>query len=139
MRIRTRLCLMAAIASIATAASADEPKGYICDFRSGAAYTYDHGHFKAEPTAPLAFEIGAIDMSAQTAQLRTANGMGLLKTVQAVNALHFIEVVNEGYLNITTIYERDDPQSSFPAVHSRHFGLLGQPLVTQYQGFCEAH
>jgi hypothetical protein len=23
-------------------------------------------------------------------------------------------------------------------VHSRHLAILGQPVVTQYQGFCEA-
>jgi hypothetical protein len=57
--------------------------------------------------------------------------------VQAVNATHFLEVVTEGYLNITTIYDKDEASGKYPAVHSRHLGILGQPVVTQYQGFCE--
>jgi hypothetical protein len=58
--------------------------------------------------------------------------------VQAVNATHFLEVVTEGFLHITTVYDKDDAKGAYPAVHSRHFGLPGQPIVTQYQGFCEA-
>ena len=38
---------------------------------------------------------------------------------------------------ITTIYDKDESKGAYPAVHSRHFGILGQPIVTQYQGFCE--
>jgi len=55
--------------------------------------------------------------------------------VQAVNAMHFLEVVTEGFLHITTIYDKDEARGAYPAVHSRHFGLLGQPIVTQFQGF----
>jgi hypothetical protein len=59
--------------------------------------------------------------------------------VQAVNATHFLEVATEGFLNITTIYDKDETKGgAYPAVHSRHFGIVGQPIVTQYQGFCEA-
>ena len=61
-----------------------------------------------------------------------------LRIVQAVNAMHFLEVVTEGFLHITTVYDKDPAKGAYPAVHSRHFGLFGQPLVTQYQGFCEA-
>jgi hypothetical protein len=46
--------------------------------------------------------------------------------------------VTEGSLHITTIFDKDDTKGAYPAVHSRHFGLLGQPIVTQYHGFCEA-
>ena len=55
-----------------------------------------------------------------------------------VNAMHFLEVVTEGFLNLTTVYDKDEARGAYPAVHSRHLGLFGQPLVTQYQGFCEA-
>jgi hypothetical protein len=46
-------------------------------------------------------------------------------------------VVTEGSLHITTIYDKDESSGAYPAVHSRHFGLLGQPIVSQYHGFCE--
>ena len=65
-------------------------------------------------------------------------GTGPLRIVQAVNAMHFLEVVTEGFLHVTTVYDKDEAKGAYPAVHSRHFGLFGQPLVTQYQGFCEA-
>ena len=65
-------------------------------------------------------------------------GTGQLRIVQAVNAMHFLEVVTEGFLHVTTVYDKDEAKGLYPAVHSRHFGLFGQPLVTQYQGFCEA-
>jgi hypothetical protein len=41
-------------------------------------------------------------------------------------------------LNITTVYDRDEASGKYPAVHSRHLAILGQPVVAQYQGFCEA-
>ena len=37
-----------------------------------------------------------------------------------------------------TIYDKDETKGAYPAVHSRHFGIFGQPLVAQYQGYCEA-
>jgi len=46
--------------------------------------------------------------------------------------------VTEGFLNVTTIYDKDEAKGAYPAVHSRHFGLLGQPIVSQYEGYCEA-
>ena len=58
--------------------------------------------------------------------------------VLAVNEMHFLEAANEGFLNLTTIYDKDEAEGAHPAVHSRHFAILGQPVVTQYQGFCEA-
>jgi len=60
----------------------------------------------------------------------TERGTGHLRVVQAVNAMHFLEVVTEGFLHITTIYDKDEARGAYPAVHSRHFGLLGQPIVT---------
>jgi hypothetical protein len=92
-----------------------------------------------EEAAPLAFGIDAIDVTAQTAELKMPRGTGSLRIVRAVNAMHFLEVVTEGFLNVTTIYDRDDAKGTFPAVHSRHFGLLGQPIVSQYQGYCEGN
>ena len=59
-----------------------------------------------------------------------------LRAVRALNANHFLEVANEGFWNITTIYDRDPATGKYPAVHSRHFGLFGQPVFAQYAGTC---
>jgi hypothetical protein len=126
------------LALLASPGAADEPKSFSCNFVTGVAYAYDNGAFVAEKASPLAFGIAAIDARAQTAELKTRGGTGQLRIVQAVNAMHFLEVVTEGFLHVTTIYDKDEGKGAYPAVHSRHFGLFGQPLVTQYQGFCEA-
>ena len=118
--------------------AAADPTGFTCKFAAGTAHAYDKGQFVAEQPAPLTFGISAINSGAQSAELRTERGTGTLRLVQAVNATHFLEVVTEGYLNITTVYDKDEATGKYPAVHSRHLGILGQPVITQYQGFCEA-
>jgi len=128
----------ALVALLAASAEASEPKGFVCTFSAGSAHSYQDGRFASETVAPLSFGISTIDAVAQTANLETARGTGQLKVVHAVNAMHFLEVVTEGFLHITTIYDKDEAKGAYPAVHSRHFGILGQPVVTQYQGFCEA-
>jgi hypothetical protein len=122
--------------ALAPAAAAD-PAGFVCTFQQGTAHAYEKGQFAAEKVAPLSFGISAVNGAAQTAELRTERGTAALRLVQAVNATHFLEVVTEGYLNITTIYDKDEASGKYPAVHSRHLAILGQPVVTQYQGFCE--
>jgi hypothetical protein len=115
-----------------------DPTAFACTFHEGTAHAYDKGQFAAEKVAPLSFGISAVNTGAQSADLRTERGTSALRLVQAVNATHFLEVATEGYLNITTIYDKDEASGKYPAVHSRHLGILGQPVVTQYQGFCEA-
>ena len=114
-----------------------EPKTFSCSFTSGTTHVYEKGQFLPEQSASLSFGIASIDVGAQTADLKTERGTGRLKVVLAVNATHFLEVVTEGSLHITTIYDKDESNGAYPAVHSRHFGLLGQPIVSQYHGFCE--
>jgi hypothetical protein len=134
-----RLSIAALLLALAAPAGATEPpKAFACTFTAGVTHSYERGRFAAEAAAPLAFGIAAINDKAQTAELRTERGTGELKVVLAVNATHFLEVVTEGFLHITTIYDKDEARGAFPAVHSRHFGILGQPIVTQYQGYCEA-
>jgi hypothetical protein len=110
-----------------------------CTFDHGTSTTYEAGEFKSKPAQPLSFEIADIDLEAQAARLLTGNGngAGTLRIVRALNANHFLEVVNEGFLNFTTIYDIDPARGTYPAVHSRHLGLLGQPVFAQYSGQCK--
>lgn len=122
------------------AATAEEegPRNFTCTFESGASWSYEDGSFKSTAPHPLSFSIRDIDLDEQTATLSLepdAEG-GKLNVVRAINANHFIEVVTEGFLNLTTVYDRDEKTGKHPAVHSRHFGLLGQPMFGQYTGFC---
>jgi len=135
---RTAVALLVALLLSGAAARAQEPKAFACTFTNGVSFSYEKGRFVTEPASPLSFGVAAINLAAQTAELKTERGTGRLRVAQAVSATHFLEVVTEGYLNVTTIYDKDDAKGVYPAVHSRHFGVLGQPLVTQYQGFCTA-
>ena len=123
-------------------AQAEEPTGYSCTFRAGTTLTYNKAKsmFRKVGAKPLKFEVDAIDLAGQKAELTTSGskGKGPLRIVRALNANHFLEVVGEGFLNITTVYDRDAKLGAHPAVHSRHFGLFGEPVVAQYHGSCKA-
>lgn len=138
MVVRLSIALLWSALAMTHAAATDEPKAFGCNFASGIAHVYEKGQFVSEKATSLSFGIAAINAEAQTADLKTERGTGTLRIVRAVNAMHFLEVVTEGSLHITTIFDKDDAKGSYPAVHSRHFGLFGQAIVTQYHGFCEA-
>ena len=123
----------------AALAQDDMPTHFACDFDKGYSWAYDAGKYQAAPPSDLSFEIGSIDLDHQSATLILAGkATGSLKIVRALNANSFIEVANEGFLNLTTIYDRDPATGKYPAVHSRHFGLFGQPVFAQYAGSCIA-
>ena len=126
-----------ALLILATDASAGDPKAYRCLFETGGVAVYDKGAFRTEKASSLGLEISGIEIDAQTAVLDGPGVAKPIRVVRAVNALHFLEVAAEGFLNVTTVYDRDDAKGAHPAVHSRHFGVLGQPLVSQYTGFCQ--
>ena len=121
MQTKTNIVLSAVLAVVcaSSARAQEEPKSFQCNFTSGTTWTFDNGAFK---TAHL-----VLDKAAPPTPL---------KVVRAINANHFLEVVNEGFLNLTTVYDKDATSGTYPAVHSRHFGVLGQPVVAQYVGSC---
>ena len=120
-----------------SAGHSQEPKSFACTFASGSAFIYDQGRFNAEPAGTMTFDIGAINAEAQTAEMSSRRGPVSLRTVLASHATHFIEVGNDGFLNVTTIYDHEPGQAEYPAAHSRHFAVLGQPLVSQFLGVCK--
>jgi hypothetical protein len=138
---RFGLCVLLALSAVADVARAadepqDEPKAFDCSFTKGNAWSYEGGVFKTTTPAPLEFKIIDINLEAQTARLVTGDNSGPLKIVRAINANHFLEVVNEGFLNLTTVYDKDASSGTHPAVHSRHFGLMGAPVFAQSAGTC---
>lgn len=134
-----RMLAVAALLGPAMPALAqDGPKGYACSFRSGSSLAYVKSQFKAKAAKPFSYEIAGIDLEGQKAELVMASGKGSLRIVRALGANHFLEVLTEGYLNVTTVYEADKKRGTHPAVHSRHVGLFGEPVIAQYVGFCTA-
>ncbi len=130
-------CAVIYVSCLLAAGSAAAANGFRCSFPGGTVNTFENDVFQAAPASALAFEIGDVDLRRQHAALVTSKGKGDLKIVRAIGANHFLEVITEGYLNITTIYGEPASDGSFPAVHSRHFGLFGQPVVSQYHGTCK--
>lgn len=116
---------------------AELPASLTCTFADGGAWAFEKQGFVSKPVEALTIGISAIDRASMTARLDRKEGLAVLRMVQAVDAHHFIEVGMEGFMNLTTIYERDGT-GGFPAVHSRHVAVLGEPLVSQYRGICLA-
>ena len=108
-------------------ARADLPAALTCTFKDGGAWAYEKQSFLPKSAEGLSFAIADIDRGAMTARLDRKEGLVVLRMVQAVDAHHFIEVGVEGYLNLTTVYEKQS-DGQFPAVHSRHVAVLGEPL-----------
>lgn len=131
------LAACAAGAAPAMAEDAVSPAAYACTFAKGNSWSFDGGAYKSASPSPLSFDITAIDLEKQTADLMIdQKPAGKLRVVRALNANSFLEVANEGFLNLTTVYDRDAASGTYPAVHSRHFGVLGQPVFAQYAGTC---
>ncbi len=113
------------------------PQALTCQFQQGASSSYEAGAFKSTVSQPLSFNIVAIDLEAQKAEFALPDSKtGKLSVVRALNATHFIEVLVEGFMTVTTVYDFDAAKGVYPAVHSRHMGILGAPLVAQYTGAC---
>ncbi len=125
-------------AGFRTAWAGDEaPARLTCKFETGNSGSYEGGLFKSQPSSALEFEISDINLEAQAAKISTSGKVtGTLRIVRALNANHYLEVANEGFLNLTTVYDLDPSIKAYPAVHSRHFGLFGQPVFAQYTGLC---
>ena len=135
-RAVTAVALLAMAMSHWAVSSAAAQGEMTCTFSSGVVKGYENGAFKDEKVEALSFRIDDVDLVRQTAALRTKQGKGELKIVRAIGANHFLEVVTEGFLNMTTVYEPLKPGEPMPAVHSRHFGFFGAPFVSQYHGTC---
>ena len=114
------------------------PVRFVCTFGTGTSVSYGDGTFTSKAANPLVFTITKIDLEGQSAAISTGEGMPAVtvRIVRAVNANHFLEVVTEGFLNLTTVYDKDPKTGLHPAVHSRHLGLLGVPFFGQYTGTC---
>lgn len=134
-------CVLASAPASSDAAATDAdmaPTDLTCTFATGTSVSYGDGGFASKVASPLSFSITKIDLDGQSAALTAGDGTQTVavRIIRAVNANHFLEVVNEGFLGLTTVYDKDFKTGLYPAVHSRHLGVLGQPVVGQYLGSC---
>jgi hypothetical protein len=134
------LGLTVALFATAARAAGDGIGPVTCSFTMGSAWSYTAGDYARTDPQPLAFEIADVNFEAQTARLIVDGKVAsaAMRVVRALNASHFIEVANEGYMNLTTVFDVDPAVGKRPAIHSRHLGVIGQPVFAQYAGFCTA-
>lgn len=130
--------LVSAIASAADTPAI--PAVLQCGSTGSATGSYEAGKYASKPPAPLSFLIDDIDLDGQAVRIVTGpSGVsGNPRIVRAISANHFLEVANEGFLNLTTIYDKDPKTGLYAAIHCRHRGVLGQPVFAQYTGFRHA-
>lgn len=134
------IILSVVVFAISPASAEGLPSAITCTFSDGTAATRADGAFKKAIGSPLSFEIEAIDLEKQQASLLARPGAAAagLRIVRALNANHFIEVLTEGFLGLTTVYDKEEGSGVYPAVHSRHVGVFGQAVVAHYTGTCKA-
>lgn len=136
--MRSTLMLPAVALLLASAASAEPrpPTAFTCVFKQGAVWSFEKGTYRPQEVARLQLDIIKIDREKQTAEVKGEGGTSPLRIVLSLNGLHFVEAGVDGFLTVTTVYQREGATGTWPAAHSRHFGVLGQPLVSQYLGQC---
>lgn len=136
--MRLLLTLPAAALLLSTAAHAEPrpPTGFTCVFKQGAVWSYEKGTFRPQEVSRLQLDIIKIDREKRTAEVKGDGGTSPLRIVLSLNGVHFVEAGVDGFLTVTTVYQREGITGSWPAAHARHFGVLGQPLVSQYLGQC---
>lgn len=96
----------------------------------------------AVESATLTFRFESINAGQATAEVLGRFGSAPVVTQSAGDYLHFIQVLPEGPLYSTTVFNREAPDGKLPAVHSRHehrdralIGFTSSP--EQYYGYCE--
>ena len=85
----------------------------------------------------MAFTIAAIDLAKGNAQLVGNLGASPLIVIRGSDGISFIERTPSGNMNVTTVYTTKIKAGGFAAVHSRHVGSPGDPMISQYLGSCE--
>jgi hypothetical protein len=78
----------------------------------------------------------ALDFKNSRAQMIGRGGAGTVVLIAGSEALHFVELTPTGNQTVTTVFLGTSKRGSYPAIHSRHMNLIGQPSVSQFRGYC---
>ena len=119
-----------------SAASRKVPSAFTCTFEQGLFNVFENGEFKSEKGGNLQFVLASIDPKAGTAQMIGNAGAENLIVLSGKSNMHFVEQTAVGNINLTSVYTQAAPDGRFVSVHSRHVGTSGDPMISQYLGFC---
>ena len=134
----TKVCILGAL-MLFTSSSVAQGPSFRCKFSHGQVTNFDNGRPVTERDTGMGeFVLDQINTKDATARLIGNAGTETLRVLDGGDLVHLVEVTGAGNMNITTIYNfRDKNKGTLPAVHSRHIGLLGDPMPSQYVGLCQ--
>lgn len=131
------LISLCSISAFAEERPLDKIAGFTCEFPTSTV-----NDWQEEAPAPalrkdqkFSFRLDSIDAAKGTAKIIGTGGASNLKVMPYPESLHFIEAMESGNVNLTTIYNSPTKDGKYKAVHSRHM-KIGDPLPSQGYGFC---
>jgi len=125
-------------AVLGTAAFANEPKAFVCKFTQGAAARYDEAEWSVKMlNEKLDLTFAGLNSQQGKAQLIGNAGASDVRFWKGAWTWNFVEVTDVGNVMTTTVFEASGGKD-YPAVHSRHTSVAGEPFPSQYRGTCSA-
>jgi hypothetical protein len=134
----TVVAATALFAILGTDAFATEPKAFVCKFTQGASARYDEAEWSVKVlNEKLDLTFAGLNPQQGKAQLIGNAGASDLRFWKGAWTWNFVEVTDTGNVMTTTVFDTSNGKD-FPAVHSRHTSVVGEPLSSQYRGICSA-
>jgi hypothetical protein len=136
------LCLMLIVVSeFAVASPLLGAKALRCQTAAGTATTWEVGHPNSKPSeSVLAYSVQDIDTARGSATMVGRGGSAQVTIVRTASTLSFLEQASNGGVFLTTVYVSTlagPGPGRFAAVDSRHNPLIGDPVSSQFHGWCE--
>ena len=117
-------------------AFAAEPRAFICKFTQGAAARYDEAEWSVKVlNEKMDLTFASLNSQQGKAQLIGNARASDVQFWKGAWTWNFVEVTDTGNVMTTTVFDRSNGKD-FPAVHSRHTSVAGEPLPSQYRGDC---
>ncbi len=135
------VCAAAAAVPATSAPSLLSAKALQCQTSFGTATTWDAGRPVSKSSdSSLRYEYRDIDATEHRATLVGQAGTGSVEVIRTLSTISFVERGSNGALFVDTVYAsaRSGPTDGrFALVASRHNPLLGDPVSSQFHGWCE--
>jgi|GEM_PF-7088932 len=110
------------------------PRSLRCDFADGTSRLWDRESRQTFGTTTIVYD--GIDPAQGRARLVGKGGTVDVSLIATPRRLSFVEVVPDGTMNITSVYET---ATDMKAVHSRHAGTPENPALSQTYGYCKPY
>jgi hypothetical protein len=134
----TIVAITVLFAVFGTNAVAAESKAFVCKFTQGAAARYDEAEWSVKVlNEKMEFTFAGLNPQQGKAQMVGNVGASDVRFWKGAWTWNFVEVTDTGNVMTTTVFETSNGKD-YPAVHSRHTSVAGEPFPSQYRGICSA-